>query len=173
MPKLIASPCFRTEIARKSYSIAKLGSILMGTPEGDMDSMPKGDAFQDGFDLYLQEWAAAWKDMSADNKPAHIRKLILYGLFNPCEGDGLPETGAWRSYYYSFCRKYWEQDSCTWHCKVCKECNDWREWHCKECKQCTYGISIPCEGCGGVSSSYHDMGRDERAWDSDEGELRM
>jgi hypothetical protein len=28
--------------------------------------------------------------------------------------------------------------------------------------KCTYGISLPCDGCGGVGISYHSMDRDER-----------
>ena len=36
---------------------------------------------------------------------------------------------------------------CTWHCRKCKECTDWREWHCATCDKCQYGVSIPCEKC--------------------------
>lgn len=49
--------------------------------------------------------------------------------------------------FYSFCRNDLEQDNCTWHCKVCKECKDWRDWHCKGCNKCQYGASIPCSKC--------------------------
>ena len=49
--------------------------------------------------------------------------------------------------YYSFCRKEVEQTMCTWHCRICKECKDWRDWHCKGCNKCQYGASIPCEKC--------------------------
>eukprot|EP00956_Cyclotella_meneghiniana_P034883 scaffold109059_cov23-Cyclotella_meneghiniana.AAC.1 len=49
--------------------------------------------------------------------------------------------------YYSFCREDLEQSMCTWHCKICKECKDWREWHCKGCNKCQYGASIPCSTC--------------------------
>lgn len=54
-------------------------------------------------------------------------------------------------HFYSFCRDVWEEHTCTWHCPVDKECNDWREWHCGTGKKCTYGVFIPCEGCGGIS----------------------
>jgi hypothetical protein len=58
-----------------------------------------------------------------------------------CEGCG-------EDYWYSFCWETVVQDSCTWHCEVCRECRDWREWHCEVCNKCTYGISLPCEHCG-------------------------
>lgn len=52
------------------------------------------------------------------------------------------------AYWYSFCWERVEQDSCTWHCEVCRQCRDWREWHCENCNRCTYGITLPCEYCG-------------------------
>jgi len=51
------------------------------------------------------------------------------------------------TYFYSFCSGAVEQDSCTWHCTVCRQCRDWREWHCDDCNRCTYGVSLPCENC--------------------------
>lgn len=54
-------------------------------------------------------------------------------------------------YYISFCWKTIVQEDCTWHCEVCKTCRDWREWHCETCNRCSYGISLPCDGCGGYS----------------------
>ncbi|TRX89332.1 hypothetical protein FHL15_009769 [Xylaria flabelliformis] len=35
----------------------------------------------------------------------------------------------------------WEQVDSTWHCPICRECNDWRDWHCATCNKCTYGSS--------------------------------
>ncbi len=40
---------------------------------------------------------------------------------------------------------------------ICSKCGevywysfrDWREWHCETCHRCTYGVTLPCEGCGG------------------------
>eukprot|EP00040_Diaphanoeca_grandis_P012598 m.63823 g.63823 ORF g.63823 m.63823 type:complete len:205 (-) comp23344_c0_seq1:218-832(-) len=49
--------------------------------------------------------------------------------------------------YWSFCRDQFEQGSCTWHCRKCEKCVDWREWHCKTCNKCQEGVSIPCEQC--------------------------
>lgn len=54
--------------------------------------------------------------------------------------------------YWSFCAG-WSGDgelvqgSCTWHCRKCGTCADWRKWHCKTCDKCQYGVSIPCEKC--------------------------
>lgn len=59
--------------------------------------------------------------------------------------------------FYSFCRDEVEQENCTWHCNVCKECMDWREWHCDTCNKCTYGQSLPCDGCGKHSELYDMM----------------
>ena len=49
--------------------------------------------------------------------------------------------------FYSFCRGDVEQEMCTWHCRKCKHCNDWRKWHCKGCNRCQYGVTIPCSNC--------------------------
>ena len=49
--------------------------------------------------------------------------------------------------FYSFCSGDLEQENCTWHCKICKECMGWRHWHCKGCNKCQYGASIPCSSC--------------------------
>lgn len=57
-------------------------------------------------------------------------------------------------YYFSFCWGEVAQDSCTWHCDICKECKDWREWHCENCNRCTYGITLPCETCGKGHHNY-------------------
>ncbi len=52
------------------------------------------------------------------------------------------------SYWYSFCLGEVVQNSCTWHCTKCGACRDWREWHCPRCNRCTYGVTLPCDGCG-------------------------
>ena len=51
-------------------------------------------------------------------------------------------------YWYSFCWDEVVEDSCTWHCQICRVCRDWREWHCEKCNRCTYGVTLPCESCG-------------------------
>ena len=59
-------------------------------------------------------------------------------------------------YWYSFCWDEVVQDDCTWHCKICGECRDWREWHCDNCNKCTYGVTLPCEHCG-KKGPYQDL----------------
>jgi MinD superfamily P-loop ATPase len=48
------------------------------------------------------------------------------------------------------------QQGNTWHCGVCGTCRDWREWHCASCNRRTYGVTLPCEGCG-ASALYGSM----------------
>ncbi len=59
-------------------------------------------------------------------------------------------------YSYSLCWNDVVQQGNTWHCEVCGTCRDWREWHCEECRRCTYGVTLPCEGCG-ASAPYGSM----------------
>mmetsp|Transcript_2540 Transcript_2540/g.2937 ORF Transcript_2540/g.2937 Transcript_2540/m.2937 type:complete len:225 (+) Transcript_2540:97-771(+) len=66
---------------------------------------------------------------------------------NACSTDGVSSTSGWNC-FYSFCRDgSLESTDNTWHCKSCKQCQDWREWHCKGCNECQYGMSIPCQNC--------------------------
>ena len=51
------------------------------------------------------------------------------------------------SFFWSECRGALEQGTCTWHCKRCGTCQDWRQWHCKKCDKCNYGQSVPCRTC--------------------------
>ena len=123
----------------------------MDVSPGDTVSAPRGDAFEEWADYDLHEWKEKWvRDIANGGdqkaKEKHWQALLRYGL-----GDN---QGIW---FYSLCRGQWVEDHCTWHCRVCGECNDWREWHCGKCDKWTYGVSIPCEGCGGVSDSYNDM----------------
>lgn len=45
---------------------------------------------------------------------------------------GLDMIGG--GFYFSLCRDSLEQSDYTWHCRICKECKDWRTWHCGSCK---------------------------------------
>lgn len=74
--------------------------------------------------------------------PCECEKVPLRKLLGKYECSKCNET-----YWYSICWNAVAQDSCSWHCTVCKECRDWREWHCSECNKCTYGVSLPCEHC--------------------------
>lgn len=80
----------------------------------------------------------------------------LYEL--PCEHQEVPLKDLLRDftckkcktvYWFSFCWSDVAQDSCTWHCSKCHSCRDWREWHCPKCNRCAYGVTLPCDGCGG------------------------
>lgn len=53
------------------------------------------------------------------------------------------------------------QSDYVWHCKVCGTCSDWNSWHCFRCKKCTYGVLMPCEGCGGVTEMFNWQRREE------------
>ena len=89
--------------------------------------MPDEEDLEYGYP-YLGEWNEADEKMKADEKPAHIDRLVQYGLFRDIEGDGFHG----RSHLFSFCRgKSWEEIDNTWRCPVCGECEDWRVWHCK------------------------------------------
>ncbi len=74
----------------------------------------------------------------------------------PCECEEVSLRKLMRSYtckcgeewWYSFCWDDIVSDGHTWHCEICDDCRDWREWHCKKCNKCTYGVTLPCEGCG-------------------------
>lgn len=77
-------------------------------------------------------------------------ELVMRALSGDIQRDGPNDDGESLYYtglFYSFCREEVEQSNCTWHCRVCKECKDWRDWHCKGCKTCKYGASIPCDKC--------------------------
>ncbi|KAK0105293.1 hypothetical protein ONS96_004689 [Cadophora gregata f. sp. sojae] len=158
-----ASPCFLTWIKKQQKKhqkkhfppfdvtdeemVASLRCKLMGIPEGSpLTKAPVGDYFTEFWDPDLSEWKEKW---IAPEVTPEERDLLTKELFV----KGLSDEGM---YMYSFCREYWQDLANTTHCRVCGECNDWREWHCGVCKKCTYGISIPCEGCGGVSDMYHD-----------------
>ena len=108
------------------------------------------------WDVFLEKWSSRKKDLTEAELPEHFNKLLRYALFGHAGGE---EHGL---FFFSWCRKAWDDDNCTWHCPVCMECNDWREWHCSKCKKCSYGVSIPCEGCGGVSNTYHHIDKDQR-----------
>lgn len=77
-------------------------------------------------------------ELPCGHGPVALKDLLDGFQCDGCKGE---------KYFYSFCWHSAEQDSCTWHCKICGECRDWREWHCDQCNRCTYGISLPCENC--------------------------
>jgi hypothetical protein len=134
--------------------VSELLCILLGVEdESDLDAWQPtehDDVFKDWCNKEMAEWARAWTTPgnTAAAKDALTKTLFRAGLSALDRGD--------QTCFYSFCRDGWMQETHTRHCEICKECNDWLEWHCGTCNKCTYGLSIPCAGCGGVSDMYHD-----------------
>lgn len=122
------------------------------------------DDFEDccEWDEDLEEFNKQWED-AAESLPADhptrnllAQRLVRFAFTDDRDilGKGEKQSCGW---WYSSCRETWvEEQNCS-HCWVCKECVNWREWHCKVCRKCRYGVSLACEGCGGVSSMYHSM----------------
>ncbi|CAF3717969.1 unnamed protein product [Rotaria sp. Silwood1] len=134
--KYSANPCFSSWLVENVKNADELKQIdRKQLQQHIMKAACYSDACE--FDDDLGEWAKEWKQISNDKKLNHMQKFFRMLLSN-----------VQSSYYYSFCREDFEQDNCTWHCVKCQECVDWREWHCGEC---TYGLTIPCSGCGGRS----------------------
>ena len=84
----------------------------------------------------------------------------------PCECEQVPLKKLMREYtcskcnevyWYSFCWNQVVEDSCTWHCEICRRCRDWREWHCERCNKCTYGVTLPCSHCGNRSGIFAEF----------------
>lgn len=152
-----ASPCLATFAARSAEPI-NLPALAAALLKHD-------DIFQEDMDRWLWEWSRKKASLPAADVPEHVNKMLRRALLR--DGDGFPE------FVWSFCRDYnydddvpgsWTQESNTWHCEVCKECQDWRDWHCAACNKCTYGLSLPCDGCGGVSHMFHEMKKEESQW---------
>ncbi len=106
----------------------------------------------------FNEWLEEWKEIEPDEKLAHTQELFRMVL-----SDNVS------TYYYSFCNDNIAEEDSDWHCRTCKTCHDWRVWHCQDCHQCmylrlygyindmnsvigTYGVTSPCERCGGGGS---------------------
>ncbi|PMD31676.1 hypothetical protein L207DRAFT_572483 [Hyaloscypha variabilis F] len=129
-----ASPCFLTYL-KNSLEKSKQSTInfesdvlvdelrckLLGVPPGrSLTVPPKDDVFNYDMDEDMGNWAKEWKkpDLTREQRGALTKKLFIAGL-------GVEEySGMW---FYSFCRGNWQEDHCTIHCDVCRECNDWRE----------------------------------------------
>jgi hypothetical protein len=77
----------------------------------------------------------------------HMPGMYFYSL---CQQDYDRRTGRPTGKFGA-----WMETNNAWHCSGCGECMEWREWHCGRCNKCTYGVSVACQGCGGVSNMYH------------------
>lgn len=105
------------------------------------------------------EWRARWDGLSAAER-AGTRGLELRQELNRM---AFTKSEPNANVFYVFCRHHegsWQSEDHLWHCRVCRECMEWREWHCGKCNKCAYGVSLACQGCGGVSSLYHDLSED-------------
>lgn len=105
-------------------------------------------------DAYV-EWRAKWDAASEQSDEDETRKKLQQEMNRLAFSKN---NGGMMMYFSFCCGDVWVQEDCTWHCRICGECNDWREWHCGKCNKCTYGVSLPCEGCGGVDYGYHEFG---------------
>ena len=133
--KLRFNACY-AQVLRKHKGKAKLDAMDIDALFRDLERELPDIAYTDDF-------AREWIEKQDSGAP---RAELMQSLLR----QGLSDQGYFK---WSVCRGgTWVQDDCTWHCRVCRECNDWREWHCSVCKKCQYGSSIRCEGCGGCSS---------------------
>ncbi|CAD6442920.1 cce0648c-b097-42e2-b6e1-e502cac62b8c [Sclerotinia trifoliorum] len=129
-----------------AYTQEELRSTIMGVDEKKYYDKPEGSIFYDGSDEEIQELGKTWLKAKTEAE----RKPIRMALFK----KAFLEDGV---HFFSFCSGAWEESRSTDHCPICDECNDWRDWHCIDCGKCQFGISMPCEGCDGVSNGYHDQ----------------
>ena len=126
------------------------------------------DGFEDTCDwdedleAFGKQWDAVASLPSDDaTRKALAQRFVRFAFTDDRDILGTGQSKGW-GWWYSSCRNTWVEDENCSHCWVCRECMHWREWHCQVCNKCRYGISIACEGCGGVSSGYHDMRKIER-----------
>ncbi|KAM0148572.1 hypothetical protein ACHAQE_009770 [Botrytis cinerea] len=153
-PRLRATNCFASWMKAQgpdldldsAFTQEELRSNIMGVDEKKYYDAPQGPVFSDGSNPEIQQLGEKWLEArtEAERKPIRIK------LFR----KAFVEDGE---HFFSFCSGGWEEFNCTVHCSVCDECNDWRDWHCKDCGKCSYGVTLPCDGCGGVSNGYHDQ----------------
>ena len=79
--------------------------------------------------------------------PLKCAYILLYNYMRPILLCTILCIHIGGHFFWSECRQSLEEDVCTWHCKSCKRCKDWREWHCSGCNRCQYGENIPCKKC--------------------------
>ncbi|CAF1098371.1 unnamed protein product [Rotaria sordida] len=137
--KYAANPCFSKWLVKHAKNADGLKMI---NHDELRQYIMECDCFSDimSYDEDLNEWTKKWQTINENEKLAHTQKLFQMLL-----------SDDKTMHYYSFCHHDLFQENCYWHCVVCQECVKWREWHCGECNKCTYGVSLPCEGCGGRS----------------------
>ena len=145
-PHVRANACF-VKVLEKSDRGARRSSY---PTVGELETLLMRDKtpFTVGLgDLGMADWFKQLPDFQLGSKE---RAEHMQSLFRRALGEG--QGAEYSEWFYSFCRNGWEEDNMTTHCWACNDCKHWREWHCGVCKQCQYGLSIPCEGCGGRSN---------------------
>ncbi|KAK8183758.1 hypothetical protein BC567DRAFT_205964 [Phyllosticta citribraziliensis] len=158
----VLSPCFISWILKRGYAKARV-RLEHITLEWLFEKIGQsGEAeCNDAWEAWFKEWAAVVDNANPDEKTQAMRALLRLAFDEDATHAGEPN-----GHFFSFCRPIrsnnaaigrWVQADCTWHCRGCGECMDWREWHCRKCNKCAYGVSLPCDGCQGVCSSYHYM----------------
>lgn len=158
-----AKPCFDTWVKKQSrgrrpFDLRSTAThdnllrLLLGLgPLDPIASKPTYEEFEDpDLDEDLFDWGTEWSNPKlGENEREGLKKRLFRIALGECEDSYLESS-------FSFCAKGWHQDNRASHCRVCGTCHDWREWHCSACNKCTYGLTLPCKGCGGVSESYFD-----------------
>ncbi|KAI0153248.1 hypothetical protein GGR57DRAFT_149977 [Xylariaceae sp. FL1272] len=148
------SPCFISFALKHDSASTLTLDYLFEHLLGGLDVVPEGAC--EAIDAWRVKWETSISGDDAEKQTEELeRDLLRIGL-----GVGHGEC------FFSFCHPNhgrvgsWQQDALMWHCQDCANCNERREWHCKNCNNCTFGLAVPCGGCGGVSSSYHTEPRE-------------
>lgn len=143
-------PCFITWVqARKGSGLENISRQLLFnlSRRGVKELVDVSD--EDSF----RNWSAKWNSLSPEEQTGE-KGVLLQQTLNRLAFTETREYTC-RDFSFSFCRgNQWQDCDHTSHCRVCGDCMDWREWHCARCDKCTYGVSLPCDGCGGVSNLY-------------------
>lgn len=132
-------PCFEAKVRKEvNKTKDKTPSDLFGSIESFAKSIRKSHHYE-----YIGDEKELFDDPKKGTQQERDAALVKSVI---SQGRESLDYGYW-----SFCAG-WDggqlvQGSCTWHCRKCGECADWREWHCKTCNKCQYGVTIPCEKC--------------------------
>ncbi|KAI1364233.1 hypothetical protein F5Y08DRAFT_307489 [Xylaria arbuscula] len=145
-------PCFITFLQKhKLEGNAITLDYLFEHLLSGLDYVPDGN--DDALDAWRATWETGYSGPDPEARTEDLQRQLLH------LGLGVRDTeGAW---FFSFCYLNserigsWQQRDQIWHCRACGNCSERQEWHCGTCNKCTYGRAIPCNGCGGVSSTYH------------------
>jgi hypothetical protein len=147
-PSIQPNACFTTWLPSNRIEAVTLAELILAHHSESLSG------FASESEQELDKLHERWRTIQGTVPSKPEQRLVLAQEINRY---GLSENSG---YWFSFCRNTWVSDTCTSHCRECRECMDWREWHCGKCNKCRYGLSLPCEGCGGVSDTYesgHEM----------------